>query len=95
MNLFWTPCGYAGGRNDEKRAPWMMPYRAITVTAFFTNEEELPFPEGIARNHTQTGQAEEILVIICTWAVVKVRRARRSCETARLCKMLTLSGEVP
>lgn len=56
----------AGGRNEANRAPWITPYMIITVTACFATIGFTPPPEGLARYHTQTGQAEEILVIICT-----------------------------
>jgi hypothetical protein len=58
----------------------------MVLTAFFASEEAPPF-DGMARNHTQTGNAEESLVMICTWAVVKVSRVKRSCETARFRKI--------
>lgn len=53
----------------------------MKLTNLFPNT--LPVLQDSARYHTQTGYAEDILVIIWTCAVVKVSAVKANCEIAR------------
>ena len=59
----------------------MIAYMTINLVRFPTTA--FPFPDDTVEYQSNTGHAEEIRVMIWTWAVVKVRRVNNSCDVAR------------
>ena len=85
-----TVVNQAGGRKDANSPPWMTEYITINFTILPTSKA-FPSRHEVATYHNQTGYAEEIRVMIWTWAVVEVSITNINCETARF-RMTCITG---
>ena len=59
----WQQERYAGGRNEAKRAPWIVAYITIKMTNFLPVTDPFASPSLEASQKHQSGYPDEILVM--------------------------------